>query len=85
MTLLAPHLPDAIDPRLSPESSSRPRIVGHPALLAIQLMLVALFAVAAVGFARRAERTRDELMLWFAAGATIAAFARVNYFLFPSL
>jgi signal transduction histidine kinase len=30
-------------------------------------------------------RTGDELMGWFAAGATVAAFARVNYFLFPSL
>lgn len=85
VTLLAPQLPSAIDPALSPESSGRPRIVGHPALLAVQLVSVALYAAATVGFLRRAERTGDELMLWFAAGTTIAAFARVNYFLFPSL
>ena len=45
---------------------------------------MALFAVAAVGFLRSHERTRDPLMFWFAIGATLAAFARLNYFLFPS-
>jgi signal transduction histidine kinase len=44
-----------------------------------------LFVAAAVGFTLRAERTGDELMGWFAAAATLAAAARVNYFLFPSL
>jgi signal transduction histidine kinase len=78
-------LPRAIEPGLSPESASRPRIVGEPAVLALQLVVMALFAAAAVGFARTAERTRDPLILWFAIGATLAAFARLNYFLFPSL
>ncbi len=77
-------LPLAIDPTLSPESSSHPRIVGNPVLLAHQLVLMALFALAAVGFARQAARRQDTLMLWFAIGATLAAFARLNYFLFPS-
>ena len=78
-------LPIAIDPDLSPEASSRPRIVGAPSLLALQLVVMALFAVAAIAFAIRAERTSDPLTLWFAVGATLAAFARLNYFLFPSL
>jgi signal transduction histidine kinase len=43
-----------------------------------------LLAAAAVGFGRAAERTRDPLMLWFAIGATLGAFSRLNYFLFPS-
>ena len=78
-------LPTGVDPGLSPEASGRPLIVGHPVVLAAQLVAVALFAAAAVGFERRALRTGDELLTWFAAGATLAAFARVNYFLFPSL
>jgi signal transduction histidine kinase len=51
--------------------------------IALQLAACALFAVAAFGFVRRAERGRDELMVWFAAGATAAAFGRLNYALFP--
>jgi signal transduction histidine kinase len=77
-------LPQAIDPRLSPTGASRPRIVGDPVVLGLQLVIMALFAAAATGLARGAERTRDPLMLWFAIGATLAAFARLNYFLFPS-
>jgi signal transduction histidine kinase len=77
-------LPAAIEPSLSPEASTRPRIVGEPALLALQLVVMALFAVAAVGFERSHERTLDPLMFWFSIGATLAAFARLNYFLFPS-
>ncbi len=77
-------LPQAIDPSLSPTADSRPRIIGDPALLTLQLVIMGLFAAAATGFARSAERTPDPLMLWFAIGATLAAFARLNYFLFPS-
>jgi signal transduction histidine kinase len=77
-------LPDAVRPTLSPESADRPRIVGHPATLVLQLVVMALFATAAVGFAIRANRTRDALTMWFAIGATLAAFARLNFFLFPS-
>jgi signal transduction histidine kinase len=78
-------LPRAIEPGLSPEASSRPRIVGDPAVLGLQLVVMGLFAAAAVGFGRSAERTHDPLILWFAIGATLGAWARLNYFLFPSL
>jgi signal transduction histidine kinase len=42
-----------------------------------------LFVIAAIGFARRGRRG-DELMLWFAAGAVLAAFSRLNTGLFPA-
>lgn len=85
-TVLAEHgLPSAIEPSLSPDAASRPRVVGEPAVLGLQLVLTALFASAALAYARRAERTHDVLALWFAIGAALAAFARLNYFLFPSL
>ena len=83
--LLGSSLPSGIDASLSPESSGRPRIVGPPALLGIYILIMVMYAVAAVGFMRRAEKTRDALMTAFAAGAAIAAFSRLNYFLFPSI
>jgi signal transduction histidine kinase len=83
--LLAPVLPTGIDPDLSPESSSRPRVVGEPVVLAVQLVAMLLYGAAAVGFTRKAQQTGDELMIWLAVGTTLLAFARLNYFLFPSI
>jgi signal transduction histidine kinase len=74
-----------IDPGLTPETPRRPFLEGHVVLHGLQLAAAALFAFAAVGFARKGARTGDELMTWFAVAATVSAFARVNYFLFPSL
>src|SRR5215210_99046 len=81
--MLAPHLPVGIDPDLPP-SPSGPDLVGEPALLACQAIGLVLYAIAALGFARRARLMGDELMSWLAAAATVGAFARLNYFLFPS-
>jgi signal transduction histidine kinase len=81
---LAPHLPVGIDPDVPPDSSG-PDLVGEPSVLATQIAAMLVYALAALGFARRAQRTADELMSWLAAAATLAAFARLNYFLFPSL
>jgi signal transduction histidine kinase len=78
-------LPVAIDPGLSPESSGRPRVVGNGVVLAALLVSVLLFAAASVAFLRRSRRDADELMAWFAIACAVGAFARVNYFLFPSL
>jgi signal transduction histidine kinase len=83
--VFASRLPTGIPPHLSPEASVRPRLVGHPAVLGLQLAAMVLFATASIGFTRRAERFGDELMRWVGAGAALAAFARLNYFLFPSL
>jgi signal transduction histidine kinase len=77
-------LPHAIDPALAPDEASRPRVVGHPLILVGQLVGMVLFAGAAIGFARRAARERDEFLSWLAVAATLGAFSRLNYFLFPS-
>ena len=79
------YLPLGIDPTLSPEASSRPRIVGNSGVLVLQLVVMALFFAAAFGFTRRAERSGDELMTWLAVGAALGGFAQFNYFLFPSI
>jgi signal transduction histidine kinase len=78
-------LPLPIDPALSPAATGGLRVVGNPLVLGGQLVGMVLFACAAAGFARRAAAERDELMSWLAVGATLAAFGRLNYFLFPSL
>lgn len=77
-------LPVGIDPAVSP-TEGQGAIAGNGVIVAAQMVIAALFAVAAYGFTRRAERDRDELLLWLGAGSAIAAFARVNYFVFPSL
>jgi signal transduction histidine kinase len=78
-------LPSGITRGLSPGASGGPRIVGHPLVLALQFVTMLLFAAASIGFTRRSERSRDELMRWFGAGAALGAFSRLNYFLFPSI
>jgi signal transduction histidine kinase len=84
VALAAGVLPRAIPPDLSP-LGRHARVVGNPTILAAQLTVTVLFVVAAAGFARRAERTGDELSRWLAIAATLGAFAWLNYFLFPSL
>jgi signal transduction histidine kinase len=84
VALLQHHLPEPVT-ALVPESSGRPNLVGHGAVLAVQLLIAALYAVAATGFAIRAERRRDAFTAWLAIGAALGALSRVNYFLYPSL
>jgi signal transduction histidine kinase len=50
----------------------------------LQLVLAVLYALAAVGLARRSSR-REEFIRWLAIACTFAAFAHLNYFLYPSL
>ncbi|HYY34176.1 MAG TPA: sensor histidine kinase [Gaiellaceae bacterium] len=57
----------------------------HPEV-GLQVLISALFLAAGFTFASRAQRhTSDRLLGWIAAGSVLAAFARVNYFIFPSL
>ena len=85
LVVFADHLPVAVPPAFSPTAPFRPLLVGSPAVLAVQGECAVLLGAAAVSFAYTAERTRDELFAWLAAAATLSAFARVNYLLFPSL
>ena len=78
-------LPLAVDQDLSPTGPVRPLIAAHPVMWMAQLVSAALFGAAAVGFARVATRRGDELFEWIAIASVLAAFARINFFLFPSL
>jgi signal transduction histidine kinase len=77
-------LPIGIDPARSPVDAPG-LIVGNSVIVVAQMVIAALFLAAAVGFTHKAEKTRDEFFLWLGAAATFAAFARANYFIFPSL
>ena len=83
--VLAPTLPEIVDAVQPRPDLLRPYLTGPPLVHATQLLSALFFGAAAVGFLRRAERHDDELMAWIAVSATVNAFARVNYFLFPSL
>ncbi len=82
---LVPVLPTGVEAELSPEASGRPRLIGHPAVLGLQVAVGALFAAAAVGFTRRSEREGDAFVRLFAVASVFGAFARLHYLLYPSL
>lgn len=58
---------------------------GNPLVVALQLAATLLYAAAAVGFTRRADRTGDVLIRWLAIASVLAAFSRANYLIQPSL
>ena len=76
-------LADPIDPTIEASASNRPMAIGHPLLLAIQVLGLVVFAGAALRFAERPDRRSYHG--WLAAGCVLAAFSRVHYFLFSSL
>ena len=78
------HLPRPIS-ITAPRLTRTPQLVGDTSVLAIQLATAALYALASVGFVRRARLRSDAFMTFLAAGAALAAVARVNYFLYPSM
>jgi signal transduction histidine kinase len=78
-------LPVGDEPAGLAGDAGTPSDVGYPALRVVELAAMVLFAVAAAGFARRAARTADDLTRWLAPASALAAFAALNYFLFPSL
>jgi signal transduction histidine kinase len=77
-------LPVALDPGISP-NDRQPLLSGHPMLVGAQLLTVACFFVAAYLFVGQAGRGSDQLVRWLGPAFVLAAFARLNYALFPSL
>lgn len=74
-----------VDPALDLSDSTQVLIAGHPLAVAAQVLSGLLYAVAAFSYTRRAGDTSDELFRWLGAGCALAAVARVDYVLFPSL
>ena len=79
-------LPPVVDRSIDLSDSTQILIAGHPAVVAAQVLSGLLYALAAACFTRLAgEDTTDELFRWLGAGCALAAVARVDYVLFPSL
>jgi signal transduction histidine kinase len=85
VSLLDSLLPPGVALRPTPEASGRPRLEGDPTLLGAQLAGMAFYCLAVYGFGRKARTTGDELMKWLSVAAVFGAFARLHYFLYPSL
>jgi signal transduction histidine kinase len=62
---------------------ARPDLHAQPTVLALQLLMTLLYGLAAVGFLGRSQRLGDEFLGWVAVAALLAAFAHLNYFLYP--
>ena len=76
-------LPVGLDPAQNPTVAGL--FTGNDLIVSAEIVIGVLFLVAAIGFTRRAERSGDEFLLWLGASAMVGAFARVNYFIYPSL
>jgi signal transduction histidine kinase len=79
---LAGSLPAGFGP--DPAASDAVDVSAPTGFLALQALTLVLFAVATVGFARRARHDRDELMGWFAVATALAATSRLDALLFPA-
>ncbi|MGH2756665.1 MAG: hypothetical protein ACRDI3_02640, partial [Actinomycetota bacterium] len=82
---LASSLPFTVELDPKPGVTSRFSIEEHPVLLGVQLVSALMYVFAAMGFTKRAQRENDPLMKWLGAGAILAAFSHVNFFLYPAL
>lgn len=85
VAVAATHLPVPVDPSIDPSRSSRPFLAGHPLSFAVQAADMALYLVATIRFRRIGARTGDPLIGWLAVSTALAALARFDYMLFPSL
>jgi signal transduction histidine kinase len=83
--LFGDDLPRGVEAALTPENAESPRIEGHALVLSVHLAILLLYSAATIGFLRRAEQQRDVLLLWVAVASGLAAIARLDYFLFPTL
>jgi signal transduction histidine kinase len=76
---------DALPAVVSVGSTPRAAFAAHGAITASEALLTALFAAAAVGFARRVTPEDEGLLAWVAIGCVFSAFARLNYAIYPSM
>jgi signal transduction histidine kinase len=81
VAVLLPQLPATV----RSGGATGPDLHAHALVTVANIAAFVAFAVAAFGFTRRWEQGRDPLLGWLAVGSVLAAFARLNYLLLPSL
>lgn len=69
---------------VTPRSTAFPDFHAPAAVLPLHVIAAVAGAVAALGFMRRSARQGDPFFTWLALGATLAAFSRINYALYPT-
>jgi signal transduction histidine kinase len=67
-----------------PTVGGPPKVTGNAITLIMYSTMLA-FAIAGIGLYRRSVATNDAMLGFFAAGATALTFARLDFFLYPSL
>jgi len=75
-------------PKIPIGAAARSLLAGpHPhaeaVLSALEVLLAVSYGVAAAGFLRRFEQSRDKFFGWLAVAAVLAAASYLNYFLYP--
>lgn len=84
--LAADQLPDSTKRIASAASSARPALETDRLLLVVNALLLGLFVAAALGMVRRSGHTRsDALLSAVSTGLVLAAVARLNFVLYPSM
>ena len=84
LALVAVRITFAVYEDRLPQTARHLSAGAHDRVLVVQIVFMALFIVAAFGFARLASRTGSVLMLCFSIAAVLGAFSRLNYVMFPS-
>lgn len=85
MLPLSEVLPRSVTGDFPAGDSSRPSLDLGPAGLGAHLVIFVLLVVACAGFARRAGGEDDPLLSAVAVGLVLAAIARLNFLLYPSV
>lgn len=70
--------------RVTGETVGAPDLAAHPVLDVVEGMIAVLFAAAAYGFTKRAERRPDPLATALAVATALGAFASLSFVLYPS-
>lgn len=83
---VADRLPPTVTGDFAERGASRPALDGSVGAYVVHVAVLALLVAAAVGFVSRAgDRSGDDLLGAVAAGLVLAAVARLNFILYPSV
>lgn len=83
---VAGQLPDSTKRIATAAGSARPSLETDGLVLLVNALLLGLFVAAAIGMVRRAGRVRsDSLLAAVSTGLVLAAVARLNFVLYPSM